>query len=79
MDERHIVEALCNMAYSVDQLTQTILVATPSHRERIATAVLAGMCADPERNGSHSAFIVDAITFADALIAELDEDNSADA
>lgn len=42
-------------------------------RERIATAVLAGLLANPEHTGPYSDFAEDAIACADALIAELDK------
>lgn len=43
-------------------------------RERIATAVLAGIAAEPERLKTWAASI--AVEWADALIAKLDEDST---
>ena len=46
----------------------------PDRRERIATAAMAGMLADPERHGSPKDFAKYALQHADALIAELDKE-----
>lgn len=42
-------------------------------RERMATAALAGMLADPARDGNPKDFAKYALEYADALIAELDK------
>ena len=46
----------------------------PDRRERIATAALAGMLADPARDGNPKDFAKYALEYADALIAELDKE-----
>lgn len=47
---------------------------TPDRRERIATAALQGMLADPDREGTPNDYAYAAVLCADALIAELDKD-----
>ncbi len=53
----------------------SVLHLTPARRrDRIATACLAGLLGDAETRGlSYETFAKDAIKFADALIAELDQ------
>ena len=43
-------------------------------RERIATAALAGMLADPNGHATISGYATGAVALADALIAELDKE-----
>jgi hypothetical protein len=43
-------------------------------RERIATAVLAGLIANPHRDGNYADYALDAKRFADAMIVELDRE-----
>jgi hypothetical protein len=45
----------------------------PSRRERIATALLQGMLANPDFRGTSRENVVSAVKYADALIAELDK------
>lgn len=43
-------------------------------RERIATAALAGLLADPDGHATINGYVVGAVALADALIAELDKE-----
>ena len=43
-------------------------------RERIATAALAGLLADPSGHATINGYVVGAVALADALIAELDKE-----
>ena len=42
-------------------------------RERIATAALQGLLADPDGHATLNGYVVAAVALADALIAELDK------
>ena len=62
-----------------DQLTltpglqQMQKIARRDRRERIATAALAGLLADPSGHATINGYVVSAVALADALIAELDK------
>ena len=43
-------------------------------RERIATAALQGLLADPDGHATVNGYVVAAVALADALIAELDKE-----
>lgn len=43
-------------------------------RERIATAALQGLLADPDGHATINGYVVGAVALADALIAELDKE-----
>jgi hypothetical protein len=51
----------------------TIAANMPGRRERIATACMAGMLANPDVDPWRVKVAVDAVFHADALIAELDK------
>ena len=68
-DTARIVECLIHATADLRQLR----VSMPDRRERIATAALQGMLADPARDGNPKDFAKYAVQYADALIAELDE------
>ena len=50
-----------------------IAASMPDRRERIATAALQGLLADPNGYASISGYATGAVALADALIAELDK------
>ena len=68
-----ILDALRPKQTSEELPPEDLAVKTPNRRERIATVVLAGMCADPDRKGTFENFASGAVQYADALIAELDK------
>ena len=56
----------------VADLTAEVARLKDQRRERIATAGLQGLLACNERSGSFDGYAMDAIAFADTLIAKLD-------
>lgn len=64
------VEDVCGVLSSLVDIARA---AAPSRRERIATACLAGLLADPYACGLPTSYATEAVKYADAIIAELDK------
>jgi hypothetical protein len=66
-----------NLEQRVLQVERQIAAAAAAHRdrrERIATAALQGLLADPDGHATVNGYVVAAVALADALIAELDKE-----
>ncbi len=70
MSDPRIVECLIHATADLRLLRG----AMPDRRERIATAAMQGMLANPNVDPWRDKVAVDAIIFADALIAEFDKE-----
>lgn len=77
-DAKHTVRHLNGGEEIIEELHILFNERLPSRRERIATACLAGLLADPEVDGKNDALAKCALGFADALIAMLNRPTKAD-
>jgi hypothetical protein len=62
------------MSDHIEYNLSCIAAMLPDRRERIATAALQGLLADPEGHATINGYVVAAVALADALIAQLDKE-----
>ena len=65
---------ICPPAISHQPFVIQTVGSAADRRERIATACLAGMIANPECSGKFEDYANDSVKYADALIARLDKE-----
>lgn len=62
------------MSDNIEYNLSCIAAMLPDRRERIATAALQGLLADPSGHATINDYVFGAVALADALIAELDKE-----
>lgn len=63
-------------ALEIKEALADIVSQMPTIRERIATAAMQGILADPNASGSYAEIAEKAVNWADALITELDKEKA---